>query len=208
MSSAAMTRPAPSSTPEGEESSQQRRTPLSVVPQREVRRSRVSTVVMCAIALAAALMGILFLNIQISSGQYRLTELTIQERALSQENEALTQDIEANAAPQNLAARANDLGMVQAKDVGTVTLSTGAVTAASGVAEKGNAQEILVPPAKMKGSEAAENARIAAEERAEKRAKEDAEKKAADRKAQQEAQEKENLNGGSIPAPAQREPGQ
>lgn len=208
MSSAVMSHPAPSSTPQEDPQLEQLRTPLSIVPRRQVRRSRVSTVVMCALALAAALMGILFLNIQISSGQYRLTELTIQERALSQENEALTQDIEANAAPQNLAARANDLGMVQAKEVGTVQLSTGAVVAASGVAEKGNAQEVLVPPAKMKGSEAAENARVAAEERAEKRAKEEAEKKAADRKAQQKAQEKENLNGGSIPAPAQRAPGQ
>lgn len=208
MSSAAMTQPAPSSTPGEQQLTRQPRTPLSVVPQREVRRSRVSTVVMCALALAAALMGILFLNIQISSGQYRLTELTIQERALSQENEALTQDIEANAAPQNLAARANDLGMVQAKDVGTVQLSSGAVTAASGAAEKGEAQEILVPPAEMKGSEAAESARVAAEERAEKRAKAEADKKAAERKAQQQAQQKENLNGGSIPAPAQREPGQ
>ena len=208
MSSAAMSHPAPSSTPREESVSQQQRTPLSVVPHREVRRSRMSTVVMCALALAAALMGILFLNIQISSGQYRLTELTIQERALIQENEALTQDIEANAAPQNLAARANDLGMVPAQNVGTVQLSTGAVAAASGVAEEGKAQDILVPPAKMKGSDAAENARIAAEERAEKRAKEEAEKKAAERKAQQKAQEKENLNGGSVPAPAQREPGQ
>lgn len=207
MSSAAMTHPAPSSTPQEERHYEPTRRPLSVVPQREVRRSRVSTVVMCAIALAVALMGILFLNIQISSGQYRLTELTLQERALSQENEALTQDIEANGAPQNLAARANDLGMVQAQDVGTVTLGTGAVAAASGVAEKVDTQEILVPPAKMKGSEAAENARVAAEERAEKRAKEEAEKKAADRKAKQKAQQQENLNGGSIPAPAQRAPG-
>lgn len=208
MSSAAMSQSAPSSTPQEQVASGPQRTPLSVVPRKEVRRSRVSTVVMCAIALAAALMGILFLNIQISSGQYRLTELTIQERALTQENEALTQDIEANAAPQNLAARANDLGMVQAENIGTVQLSTGSVAAASGVAEEGKAQDILVPPAKMKGSEAAENARIAAEERTEKRAKEEAEKKAAERKAQQKAQEKENLNGGSVPAPAQREPGQ
>ena len=208
MSSAAMTRPAPPSTPGQEEHTPQPRTPLSVVPHREVRRSRVSTVVMCALALAAALMGILFLNIQISSGQYRLTELTIQERALSQENEALTQDIEANAAPQNLAARANDLGMVQAQDIGTIQLSSGAVVAASGAAEKGETQDILVPPAEMKGSEAAESARVAAEERAEKRAKEEAAKKAADRKAQQQAQQEESLNGGSVPAPAQREPGQ
>lgn len=183
------------------------RTPLSVVPQRAVRRSRVSTVVVCALALAAALLGILLLNIQVSSGQYRLTELTGQQRALSQENEALTQDIEANSAPQNLAARANDLGMVQARDVGTVDLATGAVTAAPGAAEKAEPEDILVPPAQLKGSEAAEKNRKDAEERTEKRAKEQAEKKAAERKAAQEADRAETLNGGSIPAPAQRAPG-
>ena len=36
----------------------------------------------------------------------------------------------------------------------------------------------------------------------------EAAKKAADRKAQQQAQQEESLNGGSVPAPAQREPGQ
>ena len=98
--------------------------------------------------------------------------------------------------------------MVQAQDIGTIQLSSGAVVAASGAAEKGETQDILVPPAEMKGSEAAESARVAAEERAEKRAKEKAEKKAADRKAQQQAQQEQSLNGGSVPAPAQREPGQ
>lgn len=201
MSSAART---PAATPDPALSA---RTPLSVVPQRAVRRSRVSTVVVCALALAAALLGILLLNIQISSGQYRLTELTGQQRALSQENEALTQDIEANAAPQNLAARANDLGMVQARGVGTVDLTTGAVTAAAGVAEKADPEDILVPPAEMKGSEAAEKNRKDAAERTEKRAKEQAERKAAERQAAQESDRAKTLNGGSIPAPAQRAPG-
>lgn len=206
MSSAAIRPPAapPSRTGYATESP---RTPLSVVPARVARRSRIVTVAMCALALVAALIGILFLNIQISSGQYRLTELTIQQRALSQENDALTQDIEANSAPQNLAARANDLGMVQANGLGTVDLSTGAVTAATSVAEKGKSVEILVPPAEMKGSKAAESAMKAAQERADKRAKEEAAKKAAERKAAQKAAQSKNLNGGSVPAPSQRAPG-
>ncbi|RKQ36161.1 hypothetical protein [Kocuria tytonis] len=183
------------------------RRPLSVVPRRVPRRSRVSTVVMCALALAAALVGILLLNIQITQGQYQLTDLTGQERALSQENEALTQDIEANSAPQNLAARANDLGMVPAKDVGSIDLRTGAVTAPSSAAEKSDPQNILVPPAEMKGSDAAEANRRAAEERAEKRAKEEADRKTAQREAAQKAEESRDLNGGSIPAPSQRAPG-
>lgn len=183
------------------------RRPLSVVPLRAARRSRVSTVVMCTLALAAALVGILLLNIQITQGQYELTELTGQERALSQENEALTQDIEADSAPQNLAARANDLGMVPAKDIGSVDLATGAVTPPENAAQKSDPQNILVPPAEMKGSDAAQKNRAAAEERAEKRAKEEAEKKTAEREAQRKADEARDLNGGSIPAPSQRAPG-
>ena len=184
------------------------RQPLSVVPRRVPRRSRVSTVVMCALALAAALVGILLLNVQITQGQYQLTELTGQERALSQENEALTQDIEANSAPQNLAARANDLGMVPAQDVGSINVDTGDVTPPSAPAEKKDSQDILAPPAEMKGSDAAEKNRAAAEERAEKRAKEEAEKKTAQREADRKAEEARDLNGGSIPAPSQRAPGQ
>lgn len=204
MSSAART---PEVMPAPEDPAVPARTPLSVVPQRAVRRSRVSTVVVCALALAAALLGILLLNIQVSSGQYRLTELTAQQRALSQENESLTQDIEANAAPQNLAARANDLGMVQARDVGTVDLATGAVSAASGAAEKADPEDILVPPARITGSEAAEKNRKAAAERTEKRSEEQAQRKAAERKAAQESERAKDLNGGSLPAPAQRAPG-
>lgn len=183
------------------------RTPLSVVPQRTGRRSRVSTVVMCAAALAIALLGILFLNIQISQGQYQLTELTGHQRALSQENEALTQDIEANAAPQNLSARANDLGMVKADQTGSVDLRTGTVVAAPAAAQKGEAEEILIPPAAMKGSEAAEKNRQAAEKRADQRAKDAAAKKEANRKAEQKSQEAAELNGGQLPAPSQRAPG-
>ncbi|CAL8897442.1 hypothetical protein KVA01_13770 [Kocuria varians] len=204
MSSAAST--APDEFPPG--SGVGHRRPLSVVPRRAGGRSRVSTGVMCALALAAALVGILLLNIQITQGQYELTDLTGQERALSQENEALTQDIEANSAPQNLAARANDLGMVSAKEVGSVDLASGSVTAPSAVAEKTDSQNILVPPAKMKGSDAAEKNRAAAEERAEKRAKEEADKKTAEREAAQKADDARDLNGGSIPAPSQRAPGQ
>ena len=183
------------------------RKPLSVVPRRAPRRSRLSTVVMCALGLAAALVGILLLNIQITQGQYQLTELTGQERALSQENEALTQDIEADSAPQNLAARANDLGMVPAKEVGTIDLGSGSVTPPSAPAEKTESQNILVPPAEMKGSDAAEANRRAAEERAEKRAKEESDKKTAQREAEQKADEARDLNGGSLPAPSQRAPG-
>ena len=183
------------------------RRPLSVVPRRAPRRSRLSTVVMCALALAAALVGILLLNIQITQGQYQLTELTGQERALSQENEALTQDIEANSAPQNLAARANDLGMVPAKEVGSIDLRSGTVTPPASQAAKGDPQDILVPPAQMKGSDAAEANRRAAEDRAEKRAKEEADRKTAQREAEQRADEARDLNGGSIPAPSQRAPG-
>lgn len=202
-----MSSAAPTSATADSERARASRQPLSVVPRRAPRRSRLSTVVMCALALAAALVGILLLNVQITQGQYQLTELTGQQRALSQENEALTQDIEANSAPQNLAARATDLGMVPAKEVGSIDLGSGAVTPPASSAAKGDPQDILVPPAEMKGSDAAEANRRAAEERAEKRAKEEADRRTAQREAEQRANEARDLNGGSLPAPSQRAPG-
>ncbi|WHF23752.1 hypothetical protein QJS66_05610 [Kocuria rhizophila] len=133
--------------------------------------------VTCALALAAALAD-LPPNVQITQGTTKPYRADRAGAGAVAGDEALTQDIEANSAPQNLAARANDLGMVPAQDVGSINVDTGDVTPPSAPAEK-DSQDILVPPAEMQGSDAAESNCAAAEERAEKRAKEEAEKKTA-----------------------------
>jgi hypothetical protein len=176
------------------------RTPLSVVPVR-ARRRRLSTVVLSLLALVVALASILVLNIQISDGQYRLVELRAQEQALSQQNEALTQDLEFYNAPQNLAVMATDLGMVPAQDSGTVDLTTGTVEGDPQPAQPRENHEILVDHPHQTGSEAAD--RVAARER----------EKAAEERAKAEERERRaasapELEDGVLPAPQQRAPGE
>lgn len=181
------------------------RAPLSVVPGR-ARRGRVSAVVLSLIALVVALASILVLNIQISGGQYRLVELRAQEQALSQQNEALTQDLEFYGAPQHLAVMALDLGMVPAQGSGTVDLTTGSVEGDPLPAQPQENHEILVDRAHQTGSEAADRAAQRAEEREQEKAEQDRED--AERRAREDSAPAGELAGGSLPAPQQRLPGE
>lgn len=182
------------------------RVPLSLVPAR-ARRRRVSTVVVSLFALVLALASILVLNIQISGGQYRLVELRAQEQALSQQNEALTQDLEFYHAPQNLAVMAADLGMVPAEGSGTVDLTTGTVTGDPLPAQPREGHEVLVDHPHQTGSEAAERAAQRAEEREREKAQQQREE-AQQRARQDRAGTGTQADGGSLPAPQQRAPGQ
>jgi hypothetical protein len=181
------------------------RAPLSVVPGR-ARRGRVSTVALSLLALVVALASILVLNIQISGGQYRLVELRAQEQALSQQNEALTQDLEFYDAPQNLAVMAADLGMVPAQGSGTVDLTTGTVEGDPPPAEPQENHEILVEHAHQTGSEAADRAAQRAEDR--EREKAEQEREDAERRAGEDAAPSAGLGGGTLQAPQQRAPGE
>ncbi|MFI7579925.1 hypothetical protein ACH9DO_02290 [Kocuria sp. M1N1S27] len=192
--------------PPAEESTGSTRAPLSVVPGRE-RRRRISTVVISLLALVLALASILVLNIQISGGQYRLVELRAQEQALSQQNEALTQDLEFYNAPQNLAVMATDLGMVPAQGSGTVDLTTGTVEGDPLPAQPQEDHEILVEHAHQTGSVAADRAAQRAEAREQEKAEQ--EREDAERRAREDAPSGgAESGGGSLSAPLQRIPGE
>lgn len=191
--------------PQGE-STGSTRAPLSVVPGR-ARRQRISTVVISLLALVLALASILVLNIQISGGQYRLVELRAQEQALSQQNEALTQDLEFYNAPQNLAVMATDLGMVPAQGSGTVDLTTGTVEGDPLPAQPQEDHEILVEHAHQTGSEAADRAAQRAEAREQEKAEQ--EREDSERRAREDAPSGgAESGGGSLSAPLQRIPGE
>ena len=193
--------------PHTEEPTGSTRAPLSVVPGR-ARRQRFSTVVLSLVALVVALASILVLTIQISGGQYRLVELRAQEQALSQQNEALTQDLEFYSAPQNLAVMATDLGMVPAQDSGTVDLTDGTVEGDPLPAQPQENHEILVDHAHQTGSEAADRAAQRAEDR--EREKAEQEREDTERRAREDAAPAGDAaaDGGSLSAPPQRTPGE
>ncbi|RZU61096.1 hypothetical protein [Zhihengliuella halotolerans] len=136
--------PAPKPT-EGEG---RRRTALSIVPAGDKSR-RLPFLILCVTFLVAALTSVLLLNIQVSSGQYELVKLRSTERTLTQENEALNQKVQYLEAPQNVAAKAADLGMVPSGHVASVNIETREVSGVATPAEKGDAVTSLVnkPPA-------------------------------------------------------------
>ncbi|MFE4542500.1 hypothetical protein [Arthrobacter sp. NPDC056727] len=198
------------------DSARKARTPLSLV-RSAPRKRRAPFVVLCFGMLAAALIAVLVLNISVSTAQYQLVKLRAEQTALTKQNQDLTQQVQNFEAPQNLAAKAAQLGMVASTGKGQIDLSTltvsgdakpaakadsaGAVIAAPAVPGQLN----VVPPASS-GEPLASRAPAAGETAA---AKPDAGTPAEAKPAEPAAAAKPAaLNGGTIPAPDQRTPGQ
>lgn len=194
-----------------EQPAPRRRTPLSLVPA-AARRRRVPVAALCFAVLAAGLVAVLGLNISVSSGQYQLVQLQNQRTELIQKNEALTQQVEHNQAPQVLAGAAAELGMVVSPTFGTIDLQTLAVTGEPEPAKEGAGPGTLielpqvltqpVTPAQPAAPEPAENARAAEQKDA---AQQDSAVAGAEAEpAPAPAPAEPDLNGGTIPAPSQR----
>jgi cell division protein FtsL len=188
------------------------RTPLSVV-RSAPRKRRAPFVVMCFGILALALMAVLVLNISVSSAQYQLVQLRAQQSTLTKQNQDLTQQVQNFDAPQNLAAKATELGMVASTAKGQIDLSTLAVTGKAKPAVKSDAPGSviaapavagaveIVPPATAK--DPLENRKPAEAPAAAPAA--EAPAAAVPAPAPVPAPD---LHGGSVPAPAQKVPGQ
>lgn len=195
------------------------RTPLSLV--RSVpRKRRAPFVVLCFGLLAIALMAVLVLNISVSSAQYKLVQLRSEQTTLTKQNQDLTQQVQNFDAPQNLAARATELGMVGSLAKGQIDLSTLSVTGKAKPAVKGDAPGAVIAAPAVAGQltvvpPVTENEPLAQRESADTKA---ADTKAADTlpapaaakpaPAPKPAAPAVELHGGSVPAPAQKTPGQ
>ena len=188
------------------------RTPLSVVRSVPKKR-RAPFVVLCFGLLAVALIAVLVLNISVSTAQYQLVSLRSEQTTLTKQNQDLTQQVQNFEAPQNLAAKASELGMVASTGKGQIDLSTLTVSGQAKPAVKGDSagaviaapavpgQLNVVPPAST--ADPLENRKPAAEEAVS--APVAAAPVAAPAAAQKPAAA---LNGGTIPAPEQKTPGQ
>ncbi len=123
------------------------RTPLSLVQSVPGRR-RTPFVVFCFGVLAAALMTVLVLNISVSTAQYDLVKLRNDDASLNKQNQDLTQQVQNYQAPQNLAAKAAELGMVASTATGQIDLDTLTVTGKATPATKGqNPGAVIAAPA-------------------------------------------------------------
>jgi len=226
----ATARALPGITP-GTGPSRRTRTPLSLVRSTPQKR-RAPFVVLCFGLLAVALMAVLVLNISVSTAQYQLVQLRSEQSTLTKQNQDLTQQVQNFDAPQNLAAKATELGMVGSTVKGQIDLSTLTVTGKAKPAVKGDApgaviaapavagQLSVVPPATVKEplanrKPAAAPAAPADEAAAAATAAAAAAAAAAPAAgavpvppAAAPAAPPVELHGGSVPAPAQKVPGQ
>jgi len=145
--SSAASRTLPAGAPgEGRKS----RTPLSVVRSVPQKR-RAPFVVLCFAMLALALIAVLVLNISVSTAQYQLVELRARQSTLTKQNQDLTQQVQNFEAPQNLAAKAKDLGMVASTVKGQIDLSTLSVTGKATPAVKGGSEGAVIPAPAVAG---------------------------------------------------------
>lgn len=178
----------------GERAGQSRRAPLSVVPAGPGRR-RTPFVVFCFLVLAAALVAVLVLNINVSGGQYDLIRLRNQQTALTEENQALTAKVENNTAPQNLAARAAKAGMVPAPAPGYINLHALTVSGKPTAAVKKDTPKVAIPAPAVPGAPVSGDAKAKAKD-----AGSATQKKTTETPKPQQV----DLHGGSIEAPRQK----
>ncbi|MCP9000172.1 hypothetical protein NFC73_10575 [Pseudarthrobacter sp. RMG13] len=207
--------PAIRSLPSG--AGRRERTPLSVVRSAPKKR-RAPFVVMCFALLAVALVAVLVLNISVSTSQYQLVELRGKQSTLTKQNQDLTQQVQNFEAPQNLAAKASDLGMVASTVKGQIDLSTLAVTGKATPAVKGGAAGSVIPAPAVEGmiivvppatsGEPLASRKPTAEERPPAQARAAAPAAAAPpAEAPAPPARAAELHGGSVPAPEQKVPG-
>jgi hypothetical protein len=102
------------------------------VPRESGGGSNVPFVVLCVGIIVAALVFVLVLNTTMAAGAYEAHDLKIESVQLQEQRADLLMALDASAAPQRLAARAAELGMVRASDVGFISLSDGTVMTLGG----------------------------------------------------------------------------
>ena len=86
--------------------------PLRLVSGQGAARGSTWFVALCAVISVGALLAVLLVNTVMAQGAFALNDLQVRAAQLSAEQEALTNEIDAQKAPARLAQRASRLGMV------------------------------------------------------------------------------------------------
>ncbi|WP_328957175.1 cell division protein FtsL [Kitasatospora purpeofusca] len=97
---------------------------ITVRPGRSVR-GRMPFAVLVVLLLGAGLLGLLALNTALNEGSFELSRLNRQTTVLTDEQQGLQHQIDQNSAPDALARRAVELGMVPAGGMAFLDLPNG-----------------------------------------------------------------------------------
>lgn len=102
---------------------------------------------LCVMLLAGGLLAVLMLNTALAQGSFVLHDLRARSGELDDTQEALTQAIDAQRAPGQLARRASALGMVPANSVAFLRLSDGKILGVAKAAERDPGYAVVTAPA-------------------------------------------------------------
>ncbi|OEV01648.1 FtsB family cell division protein [Streptomyces oceani] len=84
----------------------------NLTPAGGARAARTPYVLLIVLLLGSGLLALLFLNASVNQDSFELTELKQENRELSDEQQALEQEVNSYSAPGALEERARELGMV------------------------------------------------------------------------------------------------
>ena len=100
---------------------------LTIVPPLRTGAPRAPFVLLLATLLVGGLAGLLFLHTALAEDSFHLQDLRNRSAALAAREQALEQQVAAEASPKRLAARAEALGMVRSLNPAFIRLSDGKV---------------------------------------------------------------------------------
>jgi hypothetical protein len=120
--------------------------PLRVVPAAVGQPGNGVFAALCMTLLCAGLFGLLMLNTAMAEGSFTLHNLQSTSGELADTQDALTQAIDAQRSPANLAARATRLGMVPADSAAFLRLSDGKVLGVAKPAKKESGFTVVTAP--------------------------------------------------------------
>ena len=120
--------------------------PLRVVPAAIRRTGSGVFAVICITLMAAGLVALLMMNTALASGIYQLKDLQAQSGTLTDQQEQLTQAVDDLRSPRNLAAKAQQLGMVPAKSMAFVRLSDGSIIGVAQPAKDDQRLNVVTTP--------------------------------------------------------------
>jgi hypothetical protein len=96
---------------------------LTVVPRRRVRAARMPFVTLVSLVLLGGVVGLLCFNTQMQQASFATTSLETQSGNLAAREQTLHDELQAMRSPQNLATRAQAVGMVVPGSACTVRLA-------------------------------------------------------------------------------------
>ncbi len=117
--------PAEETAPEVEPEPARAPKPKTAAAPESVPASRTPFVLSVLAIIAAGIVGLLLLNTVINTNAYTLQDLRENEKALDASEQQLTDELAELSAPGNLAAAADQLGLVEATDITYLRLPDG-----------------------------------------------------------------------------------